>query len=95
MGFAGAQFIQKFGYYSAIVRLKLQYNVFQNLYVTALGDLGTDEQKFEKVFQPASLMCGYGITAGYNSIIGPVELTLMGGNLNPNPMVFVNIGYNF
>ena len=95
VGFAGAQFIQKFGYYSAIVRLKLQYNVFQNLYVTALGDLGTDEQKFEKVFQPASLMCGYGITAGYNSIIGPVELTLMGGNLNPNPMVFVNIGYNF
>jgi len=95
VGFAGAQFIQKFGYYSAIVRMKLQYNVFQNLYVTARGDLGTDELKFEKVFQPESLMCGYGLTAGYNSIIGPVELTLMGSNLNPQPMVFVNIGYNF
>ena len=95
VSFTGVQFIQKFGYYSAIFRLKLQYNLYKNIYLTLRGDAGTDEREFSQVYQPKNLMCGYGLTASYNSIIGPVEITLMGSNMNPGPMVFVNIGYSF
>ena len=38
--FTGLRFIQQFGYYCAIVRLRLQYNVYKNLYLTAGGDVG-------------------------------------------------------
>ncbi len=95
VSFTGFQFIQKFGYYSTIVRLKLQYNVYQNLYLTMRADAGTDVNDFSQVFKPVNYLCGYGLTASYNSFIGPVELTLMGSNMNSGPMVFVNIGYNF
>ena len=95
VSFTGVQFIQKFGYYSAIVRLKLQYNVYKNLYLTMRADAGSDEYDFSQVFKPANYLCGYGLTASYNSFIGPVELTLMGSNVNSGPMVFVNIGYTF
>ena len=95
VSFAGVKFIQQFGYYSAIGRLSLQYNLYKNLYLTARADLGSDQIKFSEVFSSRNLMCGYGLTASYNSLIGPVELTLMASNLNPGPMVFVNIGYNF
>jgi len=95
VSFTGVHFIQQFGYYSAIGRLKLQYNVYKNLFLTARADVGSDERDFAQVFKSWNLMCGYGLTAGYNSFIGPVEVTLMGSNVNPGPMIFVNIGYSF
>ena len=95
VGFTGLQFIQEFGYYCAIARLKLQYNVYNNLYLTMRADAGTDQIEFQDIFNSNNLLCGYGLTAGYDSFIGPVEITLMGSNINPQPMVFVNIGYSF
>jgi len=38
---------------------------------------------------------GYGLTASYNSIIGPIEFTVMGSNLNPSATFFINIGFSF
>lgn len=93
--FTGLQFIQQFGFYAATVNAKLQYNLYKNLYLTARGDAGYDVTDVKQLFGSQSLMCGYGLTASYNSFIGPVELTLMGSNMNPGPMVFVNIGYAF
>ena len=95
VSFTGVQFIQEFGYYSAIARLRLQYNLYKKLYLTARADLGTDQLEFSEVFKSKNLMCGYGLTASYDSFIGPVELTLMGSNVNSGPMIFVNIGYSF
>jgi NTE family protein len=39
------------------------------------------------------LIYGYGLTVSYNSIIGPVELTLMRGSESNNFLVLANIGY--
>jgi NTE family protein len=95
VSFTGLQFIQKFGYYSAVARLKLQYNVYKNLYLTMRSDAGAAEEDFQELFASRNFLWGYGVTASYNSIIGPVELTLMGSNLNPGIMLFVNLGFNF
>jgi NTE family protein len=93
--FTGVKFLQEFGYYSVVARLKLQYNVYQKLYLTLRADGGTNVLDEEDLFSSSSYIFGYGLTGGYDSFIGPVELTLMASNVNPKPMLFLNIGFCF
>jgi NTE family protein len=94
-GFAGIKFLQEFGYYTALVRIKLQYNIFKKFYLTARTDVGSNQVEFDQVFQSRNILAGYGLTASYSSFIGPVELTVMASNINPKPMLFLNIGFWF
>ncbi len=93
--FTGVHFIQSFGYYMGIVRMKLQYNFFKKMYFTLRADAGANETVIKDVFKPENFMCGYGLTYSYDSFIGPVELTVMGSNLNPELMLFINLGFWF
>lgn len=93
--FTGVHFVQKFAAYSAIGRMKLQYNVYQKLYLTARADVGSVENEFEDLAKSENIMFGYGLTASYNSIIGPIEITAMSSNLNNDLELFINIGYDF
>lgn len=38
--FTGVHFVQEFGYYAAIARLKFQYNVYKKVYLTLRSDVG-------------------------------------------------------
>lgn len=93
--FTGVAFVQKLGLYSAIARINLQYNVYKKIYLTFRSDLGAVEETLEDIFDTKNSMIGYGVTASYNSFIGPVEFSVMGSNINPSPSFFVNIGYSF
>ena len=93
--FTGVLFVQTFGYYSAIGRLKVQYNVYEKLYLTLRSDVGSTTRLIEDMVDLNNLMFGYGLTASYDSFIGPVELTVMGSNINPSLSLFINIGFNF
>jgi len=93
--FTGLHFIQKFGYHAAVFRMKVQYNFYKKLYFTALCDAGSAEIDFNEVYQPENFMIGYGGTVSYDSFIGPLELTLMGSNMNSKPMLFLNLGFWF
>jgi NTE family protein len=93
--FTGLQFIQKFGDHAIALRMKLQYNFYRKLFITFLLDAGSNEEEFEEVYQPENYIVGYGATVSYDSFIGPLELTLMGSNMNSNPMLFLNLGFWF
>ena len=93
--FSGIHFVQKIGNYAGIGRLKLQYNVFQKIYLTLRTDVGNVELDYEDVFDAKNLMLGYGGTVSYNSFIGPIEFSLLGSNLNSGMMVFFNLGFDF
>jgi len=93
--FTGTEFIQTFGFYAGIARLKLQYNFVKKMYFTLRTDLGSNEDQFDELFRSENLMFGYGLTYSYNSFIGPIELTLMSSNLNPKPMIYLNLGFWF
>ena len=95
LDFTGAKFLQNYGNYALIGRLKLQYNLFKNNYITLRTDVGGSEETFDELFQPRSFLMGYGVTYSYSSFIGPIELTLMGSNINPGPMLFLNLGFWF
>ncbi|OYT13601.1 MAG: hypothetical protein B6I19_04230, partial [Bacteroidetes bacterium 4572_114] len=92
--FTGVKFIQSFGLHTAIARLKLQYNFFKEMYFIPRIDAGVNEMEFEEVFQLNNIMVGYGLTYGYNSFIGPIELTVMDSNIS-GPMLFLNLGFWF
>jgi len=93
--FTGVKFIQSFGLYSTILRLKLQYNVIRKIYLTLRADAGSNEYYFEDVWKSENILFGYGLTASYDSFIGPVELSLMASNINPKPILFLNLGFWF
>jgi NTE family protein len=93
--FTGLHFIQDFGSYAFIARMKLQYNVYKKIYVKLLADAGANETEADELFASRNFLMGYGITAGYDSFIGPVEISLMGSNINPGMMLFFNVGYWF
>lgn len=95
VSFTGLDFVQEFGSYALVGRLKLQYNVYKKLYLNLLTDAGGNENTFELLFDTRNFLFGYGVTAGYNSFIGPIELTVMSSNINPGVMVFLNLGYWF
>lgn len=93
--FTGLHFVQEFGYYSLIGRLKLQYNVYNKLYLSLKADIGANEDYISNMVDPANTLFGYGVTASYNSFIGPVELSFMGSNVNSSPMIYLNVGFWF
>jgi len=93
--FTGVDFVQRFAYYAAIVRLKVQYNVYEKLYLTLRSDFGSTSDVTEDIVKSDNFMFGYGLTASYDSFIGPVEFTVMGSNINPSLSFFANIGFNF
>jgi NTE family protein len=91
--FTGVPFIQFYGYHAIALRMKLQYNFYKKLYATLLLDAGSNQQEFNEVFLPENYICGYGISLGYDSFIGPVEVTLMGSNTYAKPTLFLNLGF--
>jgi len=95
LDFTGSQFIQDFGNYALIGRLKLQYNIFKKNYITLRTDIGGNNYDLDELFKSRNFMVGYGLTYSYNSFIGPIELTFMGSNVNSGPMLFLNLGFWF
>ncbi|MDD4602877.1 MAG: patatin-like phospholipase family protein [Bacteroidales bacterium] len=93
--FTGLHFFQEFGYYTAVGRLKLQYNLYRKLFLSLKTDIGAITADAEDLFNSENFLCGYGLTAGYDSLIGPIELSIMGSNINSDPLFFVNIGFWF
>jgi NTE family protein len=93
--FTGLRFIQEFGYYSLVGRLKLQTNVYKKIYAILRADAGGNESTFDDLFASRNFLFGYGLTAGYDSFIGPLEISFMSSNINAGMMVFLNLGFWF
>ena len=93
--FTGLHFIQSFGYYSLVGRMKLQCNIYRKLYLNFRADAGANESESEDLFASRNFLVGYGITASYNSFIGPLEFSVMSSNINRGMMIFLNLGYWF
>lgn len=93
--FSGIRFIEDAGLYMLIGRLAWQYNVFKKSYITLNLDAGYFDSDFDVLLKKPDIHVGCGITFGYDSFIGPIELSLMGSNHNDKMTNFLNIGYWF
>lgn len=91
--FSGLKFIQSYGLYTAIGRLKLQYNFIKKFYATLMTDVGQNQISFDDFLNMKNIMVGYGLKVSFNSFIGPVEFAVMGSNMLPGASVFFSVGY--
>ncbi|MBZ0242062.1 MAG: BamA/TamA family outer membrane protein, partial [Bacteroidales bacterium] len=93
--FYGLNFIEEAGLYTAVGNFAWQYNVYRKFYLSLKIDIGVIDVDFDDLIENPDLLVGAGVALGYDSFIGPIELSLMGSNKNNGVMSFVNIGYWF
>lgn len=75
-------------------RLRMQYNIYKKHYILTTLDMANLQYSKADLFNFNSGAIGYGLTWGYNSLIGPVELSVMGSNYR-SISAFVSVGFWF
>jgi len=83
-----------------VYHLGLQYRVFNNLFLIPRVNIGMTGVSFsdftDRISNFDNYLIGYGVTFGYKSILGPLEVTLMGSNqFSWDLKVYLNLGYSF
>lgn len=78
-----------------------QYELSKNLFITPKLNAGYYNQNFVRYFtsddvlKKSNQIIGYGITGGFNSILGPLDFTIMRNTQLGTFAFYVNMGYNF
>lgn len=93
--FYGLHFVEEAGLYTLVGNFAWQYNFHRKLYLSLKLNLGVIDSDFEDMVKNFNPIAGVGVALGYDSFIGPIEVSLMGSNQNDGIMSFVNIGYWF
>jgi NTE family protein len=93
--FTGLRFIEKTGQFAFAANFGWQYELYPRFFITPKVDAGLVSDNFENALRAPDLLIGYGVSVGYDSFIGPVELSLMGSNNNSGLHTYINIGYTF
>ena len=93
--FVGLNYMEKTAQNALVLAGDLQLEIFPNIYLIMKGNAGKMENNFNDLFTAARILGGYGLTAGYESFIGPVELSVMKSANRGGLLGFVNIGFWF
>ncbi len=95
MPFVGLDYMERSNRSALISGIDLQLRFWKNIYIILKANAGNLANHFTQLLQLDQVISGYGITLGYNSLIGPIELTTsMSGN-QPRIHSFVRIGFYF
>ena len=95
IAFTGLGFIDKIVDHIAFGRVAWQCNFYKIFYSTISCDFGYMNDTYETWFEPNNFVAGAGLTLGANTVIGPIELSLMGSNINSSAVGFINVGFWF
>ncbi len=93
--FTGLKFMEKATSNALILAADLQYELFPKFYIVLKGNVGNMKNSFTELFTVNKMLAGYGITTGYDSWIGPIELSVSQSANRSGPIGFVNIGFWF
>lgn len=93
--FTGLRFVEEMGLNTVNLKLLWQYQIYPKFYVIGQWDLGLINDSVERLFDSKDIISGFGVTFGYDSFIGPVELSLMGSNQSNGVSNYINIGFWF
>ncbi len=93
IAFTGLDFIDKVVDYMAVGKMAWQLNFYKKLYITASLDAGFINDAYSLWFDSNSFVAGGGVTFGIDTMVGPVEVSLMGSNINSSMVGFINVGF--
>ncbi|MDD4644847.1 MAG: hypothetical protein PHY99_02550 [Bacteroidales bacterium] len=91
--FVGMSYMERASSHAMIARADLQYRLRTNQYLILKLNVGKSFNAFSQFSNKSSNLAGLGLTYGYSSPVGPVEVTLMGSTTSKRPIIFVNLGY--
>jgi len=92
--FMGAHNMAYVGSFSYVFRADFQYKIYkQRTFLIATANIGEIDSDFNQLFNIINLKIGYGLTAAYNSYVGPLSVTLKGNDKIKETAIFINIGY--
>jgi len=75
--FLGYNYLELYGLNMIATQFDLQCTINKKHYVTLKSDVGSFKSKPIDLLTPKTIKYGVGISYGYNTFIGPLELTLM------------------
>lgn len=78
-----------------VVKGDLQFQLFRNNYLIIKTNIGHYMDNAKDIFEGGEWIHGGGITYSYNSLIGPMEVSLMISNNHKKISNFVSLGYWF
>lgn len=93
MAFTGLGFIDKMVDHIAVGRAAWQWNFYKIFYSTVSFDCGYMSDVYDLWFDSNSFVAGAGLTLGANTVIGPIEVSLMCSNINSSAVGFINVGF--
>jgi NTE family protein len=94
--FAGFNFAEVIAEETYIARLKLQFQPWDDKYLILRWDAGRVIRNFLDYDSQNFIMNGAALTLGWETPLGPVELSMMGNDQNPDDFrTYVSIGYCF
>lgn len=95
VAFTGMNFVDRIVDHFTIGKLAWQWNFYKFFYSTVSFDCGYMNDSYDLWFDTNSFVAGAGLALGADTVIGPVEVSLMGSNINSHPVGFVNVGFWF
>lgn len=94
MPFYGLSYIECLDRTIAIARIQARCRLGKSHYITGTFNIGNDGDGI-KYLTKTTPMVGYGINYSYDSLIGPLGITLSGSNVNSDPNLLISLGYIF
>ena len=81
------------GRHALYSKFSLQAEIFRKNYLIFEWDLGNAVEQPEDLFEFRHYLSGYGLTYGYESLLGPIELNFSMSNKDMTLLGFLNIGF--
>ena len=95
MPFAGLDFMEIASKNMLSLKMDIQLRMWNKIYVIGKANIGNFTNSFKDLFLLTQVKGGYGLTLGYNSIVGPIEFSLSRSANHGGYEGFVRIGYWF
>ena len=111
ISFTGLPFVSVVTEHAAFAKTAWQWNFYNSFYAIANCDMGYmknimtmtwedienmfDGNPYDDWFEPDNYVMGVGLTLGYKTLIGPIEVELSKSNITETWAFFINVGYWF
>ena len=93
--FVGMNFLQENSKNAWVAHLNNQIRLWNNIYVTLRVNLGKTDGDLPELFSLKDFRLGYGVSAQYNSVVGPLGFTVSSSNVTNSLLGVFHLGFWF
>ncbi len=93
--FVGLNFMQEHAQNAWVLHLNSQVRLWSNIFVTFRTNLGKTGEELADLLSFDDYLLGYGVSVQYNSIVGPLGVTLSSSNVTRSLLAALNVGFWF